>query len=68
MLILDGGMGTLLQERGLTAGETPEDWNVERPDDIAEIHRAYADALCDFVFVWCVRIFFLDDFSCFFNL
>ena len=38
--ILDGGMGTLLQERGLKAGETPEDWNVERPDDIAAIHRA----------------------------
>ena len=37
-------MGTLLQERGLTAGETPEDWNVERPDDIAAIHRAYVEA------------------------
>ena len=44
MLILDGGMGTLLQERGLKAGETPEDWNVERPDDIAAIHRAYVAA------------------------
>ena len=43
-LILDGGMGTLLQERGLRAGETPEDWNVERPDDIAAIHRAYVEA------------------------
>ena len=43
-LILDGGMGTLLQERGLRAGETPEDWNVERPDDIAAIHRAYVQA------------------------
>ena len=37
-------MGTLLQERGLRAGETPEDWNVERPDDIAAIHRAYVEA------------------------
>ena len=37
-------MGTLLQARGLRAGETPEDWNVERPDDIAAIHRAYVDA------------------------
>ena len=37
-------MGTLLQERGLTAGETPEDWNVERPEDIAAIHRAYVQA------------------------
>ncbi|MCQ2395189.1 MAG: homocysteine S-methyltransferase family protein [Kiritimatiellae bacterium] len=42
--ILDGGMGTLLQERGLRAGETPEDWNVERPDDILAIHRAYVAA------------------------
>ena len=42
--ILDGGMGTLLQERGLRAGETPEDWNVERPDDILAIHRAYIAA------------------------
>ena len=37
-------MGTLLQERGLKAGETPEDWNVERPDDITAIHRAYVEA------------------------
>ena len=37
-------MGTLLQERGLKAGETPEDWNVERPDDIAAIHRAYVES------------------------
>ena len=37
-------MGTLLQERGLRAGETPEDWNIERPDDIAAIHRAYVEA------------------------
>ena len=37
-------MGTLLQARGLRAGETPEDWNVERPDDIAAIHRAYIEA------------------------
>ena len=44
LTLLDGGMGTLLQARGLAAGETPEDWNVERPDDIAAIHRAYIDA------------------------
>ena len=40
-------MGTLVQERGLRAGETPEDWNVERPDDIAAIHRAYVEAVMD---------------------
>ena len=48
--ILDGGMGTLLQERGLRAGETPEDWNVERPEDIAEIHRAYVAAGSEVVY------------------
>ena len=44
LTILDGGMGTLLQAKGLQNGETPEDWNVERPDDVAEIHRAYLAA------------------------
>ena len=43
-------MGTLLQERGLKAGETPEDWNVERPDDIAAIHRAYVAAGSEVVY------------------
>ena len=43
-------MGTLLQERGLRAGETPEDWNVERPDDIAAIHRAYAEAGAEVIY------------------
>ena len=49
-LILDGGMGTLLQERGLRAGETPEDWNVERPDDIVAIHRAYVEAGAEVIY------------------
>ena len=44
IVFLDGGMGTLLQAKGLKPGETPEDWNVERPDAIAEIHRAYVAA------------------------
>ena len=43
-------MGTLLQERGLRAGETPEDWNVERPDDIAAIHRAYIEAGAEVIY------------------
>jgi len=41
---LDGGMGTLLQERGLCAGEQPERWNLTHPDVIVEIHKAYFDA------------------------
>lgn len=44
ILILDGGMGTLLQERGLAIGELPERWNISHPELITEIHRAYFDA------------------------
>ncbi len=28
----DGGMGSLLQERGLRPGELPETWNILHPD------------------------------------
>ncbi len=44
ILILDGGMGTLLQDEGLAPGELPERWNLARPDVIRGIHRAYYDA------------------------
>ncbi len=43
IVILDGGMGTLLQERGLQPGEQPERWNLSRPEDITAIHKAYFD-------------------------
>ena len=43
-VILDGGMGTLLQAAGLKAGELPERRNLTHPDDIVSIHRAYYDA------------------------
>ncbi len=41
---LDGGMGTLLQEQGLGAGEAPEKWNLTHPEVITAIHRAYYEA------------------------
>jgi len=44
LLILDGGMGTLLQQKGLPAGELPERWNISHPGIVQEIHRAYYDA------------------------
>lgn len=43
-LILDGGMGTLLQARGLTPGELPELWNLSHPDEIIAIQKSYFDA------------------------
>ena len=42
-LYLDGGMGTLLQGRGLRAGELPERWNMSHPEVIRDIHKAYFD-------------------------
>lgn len=44
LLFLDGGMGTLLQKEGLMPGELPENWNMERPEVIQRIHRAYVEA------------------------
>ena len=41
---LDGGMGTLLQARGLRAGEMPERWNLSHAEEIVAIHKAYFDA------------------------
>ncbi|MBQ2733625.1 MAG: homocysteine S-methyltransferase family protein [Clostridia bacterium] len=43
-VILDGGMGTLLQARGLAAGESPEKWNITHEEEIVAVHRAYFDA------------------------
>lgn len=44
ILYLDGGMGTLLQKRGLKPGELPERWNITHPEVITEIQKAYYDA------------------------
>ncbi len=44
VLILDGGMGTLLQGLGLAPGEHPERWNLTHPEEITAIHREYYDA------------------------
>ena len=41
ILFFDGGMGTLLQERGLKTGEVPETWNVLHPEIVRQIHKEY---------------------------
>src|SRR5258706_14548983 len=41
--LLDGAMGTELIARGLVVRrDCPEAWNLERPAEVAEIHRVYA--------------------------
>lgn len=44
LLFFDGGMGTLLQEKGLAPGELPETWNLTHPQEICEIHRQYIES------------------------
>ncbi len=44
VLVWDGAMGTMLQAAGLPAGGCPEIWNLERPDAVAAVHRAYVEA------------------------
>lgn len=39
--IIDGAMGTMLQQAGLEEGACPELFNVERPDVVKDIHRQY---------------------------
>ena len=43
-VILDGGMGTLLQAAGLPVGELPERWNITHSDVITGIHKDYYEA------------------------
>lgn len=49
ILFFDGGMGTLLQEQGLQAGELPETWNLKNPEPIIQIHKAYLAAGADVI-------------------
>ncbi len=49
MLFFDGGLGSLLQVRGLAPGELPETWNLSKPSEIISIHREYLEAGADII-------------------
>ena len=49
LLFFDGGMGSLLQKEGLTPGESPENWNIEKKEIVQKIHKAYFEAGSDIV-------------------
>lgn len=49
VLVYDGAMGTMLQEKGMRAGGCPEKWNLARPDNVFEVHQAYVQAGADVV-------------------
>ncbi|MBN1187798.1 MAG: homocysteine S-methyltransferase family protein [Bacteroidales bacterium] len=44
VLVSDGAWGTFLQEKGMQAGECPELWNIEHPDDVYDIAKSYIKA------------------------
>ena len=47
VLVLDGAMGTMLQERGLQSGRSPEEMNLTMPEVVAGVHREYLEAGAD---------------------
>ena len=49
ILLLDGAMGTQLFERGADPGSCNEKINLDSPDIVESVHRAYLDAGCDAV-------------------
>jgi 5-methyltetrahydrofolate--homocysteine methyltransferase len=49
VLVLDGAMGTLLQDRGLKPGGCPEEMNLIAPEVVTGIHREYAEAGADII-------------------
>lgn len=46
-LLLDGGLGSELIARGLPPGAPPDRWTLERPAEVAAVHRAYVAAGSD---------------------
>jgi 5-methyltetrahydrofolate--homocysteine methyltransferase len=48
-VIADGAMGTELQRAGLAVGESGDRWNLEHPERLHAIHRAYIEAGADAV-------------------
>ena len=44
ILIFDGAMGTMLQNRGLKTGESPEVLNIKSPEIVSQIHKEYIKA------------------------
>ncbi|MFP4380705.1 MAG: homocysteine S-methyltransferase family protein [Candidatus Sumerlaeia bacterium] len=49
VLVSDGAWGTVLQQKGLQPGECPELWNVEKPDAVLDVAKAYIEAGADMI-------------------
>jgi 5-methyltetrahydrofolate--homocysteine methyltransferase len=49
IVILDGAMGTLLQNRGMLPGDCPELFGIEHAEVLLDIHRQYLEAGADII-------------------
>lgn len=49
-IILDGAMGTMLQQKGMAIGTIPETLNITKPEWIIDIHSRYIAAGADIVY------------------
>ena len=47
--LADGATGTNYFQMGLEAGEPPELWNIDHPERVQELHRAFVDAGADII-------------------
>lgn len=50
IVILDGAMGTMLQESGMAVGHRPELLNISHPQQIIDIHTKYLRAGADIIY------------------
>ena len=50
VIMLDGGMGTMLQKAGVPMGKIPEALNVTHAEDVIDIHRQYIEAGSDIIY------------------
>lgn len=49
VLLADGATGTNLFDMGLTSGDAPDMWNLEKPDNIRRLHQSFVEAGCDII-------------------
>ena len=49
VLLADGATGTNLFDMGLTSGDAPDMWNLEKPDNIRKLHQSFIDAGSDII-------------------
>ena len=50
IVLLDGGMGTMLQKAGVPMGKVPEELNITHAEAVMDIHRQYIEAGSDIIY------------------